>query len=217
MVIAIITLLAGLLLPSLANARLQAQSQSCRNNARQLALACLMYADDNRERLPYNLGANAAESTVNWAAGLLDWEPTPDNTNTALLSGSALGPYVGGSAGVYHCPSDTVLASVQSGLGWRVRVRSYSLNASIGDAGWLTSRGYNINNPAYAQFFTLPSIPAPSRIFMFLDEHPDSIYDGYSSIGLRPLNGCGCRVPIMTAAPISPSRTVTRNCIAGSS
>jgi prepilin-type N-terminal cleavage/methylation domain-containing protein/prepilin-type processing-associated H-X9-DG protein len=178
-VISIISLLAGLLLPSLAKAKAQAQEQVCRNSTKQLAVACLMYAGDNKERLPYNFGAAAAETNVNWVAGLLDWEPTPDNTNTALLSGSALGSYVGGAAGVYRCPADTALASIQRLLGWPERVRSYSLNASIGDAGALTAMGYNVNNPGYAQFFTVPSIKAPSQIFMFLDEHPDSIYDGY--------------------------------------
>jgi prepilin-type processing-associated H-X9-DG protein len=29
------------------------------------------------------------------------------------------------------------------------------------------------------QFFKLSAIPRPARIFVFLDEHPDSINDGY--------------------------------------
>ena len=53
------------------------------------------------------------------------------------------------------------------------------MNASVGDAGDVTKWGYNINNPDYMQFFRLSSIPQPSNIFVFLDEHPDSIDDGY--------------------------------------
>ena len=53
------------------------------------------------------------------------------------------------------------------------------MNAMIGDAGEASSQGYNVNNPDYVQFFTITAIPQPSEIFVFLDEHPDSIDDGY--------------------------------------
>lgn len=53
------------------------------------------------------------------------------------------------------------------------------MNAMVGDAGALTSSGYNRNNPGYTQFFSFAAIPQPSQIFVFLDEHPDSINDGY--------------------------------------
>jgi prepilin-type processing-associated H-X9-DG protein len=104
---------------------------------------------------------------------------TPDNTNSLLLAESALGPYVGRVTGAYHCPSDNVLSSIQRQAGWQHRVRSYSMNASVGDAGKFALAGYNVNNPGYVQFFKLTSIPQPSNIFVFLDEHPDSISDGY--------------------------------------
>ena len=47
------------------------------------------------------------------------------------------------------------------------------------DAGNFSTNGYNVNNPAYTQFFKTTQIPQPSNIFVFLDEHPDSINDGY--------------------------------------
>ena len=53
------------------------------------------------------------------------------------------------------------------------------MNAMVGDAGDLTATGVNSNNPHYKQFFALSQIPAPSSIFVFLDEHADSINDGY--------------------------------------
>ncbi|MEO5802308.1 MAG: hypothetical protein ABIR24_02165 [Verrucomicrobiota bacterium] len=49
----------------------------------------------------------------------------------------------------------------------------------VGNAGGLTQTGTNVNNPHYKQFFSLTEIPKPSLIFVFLDEHPDSINDGY--------------------------------------
>ena len=53
------------------------------------------------------------------------------------------------------------------------------MNASVGNAGYITHSGVNTNNPNFVQFFKLTSIPVPARIFVFLDEHPDSISDGY--------------------------------------
>jgi prepilin-type N-terminal cleavage/methylation domain-containing protein/prepilin-type processing-associated H-X9-DG protein len=179
-VIAVIAILAGLLLPVLAKAKSKAQGVFCLNNTRQLAVGWLLYADDNDGRLPYNLVGDAARTDLNWVYGVLDWDPNnSDNTNTATLTDSALGPYVGKVTTVYRCPSDNVLSSLQQSAGWQNRVRSYSMNASVGDAGDVTKSGYNINNPDYLQFFRLSSISQPSSIFVFLDEHPDSIDDGY--------------------------------------
>jgi prepilin-type processing-associated H-X9-DG protein len=53
------------------------------------------------------------------------------------------------------------------------------MNAMVGDAGDISAGGTNVNNPKYLQFFRLTDILQPSRIFVFLDEHPDSINDGY--------------------------------------
>ena len=53
------------------------------------------------------------------------------------------------------------------------------MNAMIGNAGPASTNGYNDNNPYYQQFFKITDISQPSQIFVFLDEHPDSIDDGY--------------------------------------
>jgi len=63
--------------------------------------------------------------------------------------------------------------------GWTARIRSYSMNAMVGDAGEISTGGTNQNNPKYMQFFNLNSVQKPTSIFIFLDEHPDSINDGY--------------------------------------
>ena len=39
--------------------------------------------------------------------------------------------------------------------------------------------GVNTNNPGYQQFLKESDFKYPANIFVFLDEHPDSINDGY--------------------------------------
>ena len=53
------------------------------------------------------------------------------------------------------------------------------MNAMVGNPGSLLQSGGNVNNPDYQQFLYDTDIPEPSSIFVFLDEHPDSINDGY--------------------------------------
>ena len=184
-VIALIAVLASLLLPALAQARARAQAMTCLNNTKQLGIAWQLYATDHEDQLPYNLGyvptaGPAAErSRLNWADGLLDWELSSDNTNIATLTEASLGTYVGRTTAVYRCPADRAVSQLQREAGWSGRVRSYSMNAMVGNAGALSSGGFNKNNPEYVQFFKLTMIPKASEIFVFLDEHPDSVDDGY--------------------------------------
>jgi prepilin-type N-terminal cleavage/methylation domain-containing protein/prepilin-type processing-associated H-X9-DG protein len=178
-VIAVIGILSSLLLPSLARSKSQAQGAICENNTRQLILGCLMYCDDNAGFFPYNMAGAAVHTNINWASDLLDWETNSDNTNTALLTDTTLGVYEAQSPAAYHCPSDVVLSAIQQGAGWLNRARTYSMNASVGDAGEITRSGVNTNNPGYVQFFKLSSVPQPANIFVFMEEHPDTIYDGY--------------------------------------
>ncbi|TAK93425.1 MAG: prepilin-type cleavage/methylation domain-containing protein [Verrucomicrobia bacterium] len=184
-VIAMIAILAALLLPALVKARAKAQAIACLSNTRQLSSAWQLYATDHNDLLPYNVelfpsvdGIGLAAAT-NWASGALNWGLSPDNTNTATLTEASLGPYVGKAAGIYRCPSDRVLSKVQRDAGWNERVRSYSMNAMVGNAGDAMAGDHNKNNPDYVQFFKLSAIPHPEEIFAFLDEHPDSIGDGY--------------------------------------
>ncbi|MDE3065944.1 MAG: prepilin-type N-terminal cleavage/methylation domain-containing protein [Verrucomicrobiota bacterium] len=180
-VIAIIAILAALLLPALSRARMRTQGIACLNNTRQLVLAWQLYAGDHDDRLPYNLGmaGSSLRTNLNWVNNVMTWGTDPDNTNPATLTEASLGPYVAGNTATYHCPSDHALSASQRAAGWSVRIRSYSMNALVGDAGELSARGFNVNDPDYLQFFKLARIPQPAEIFVFLDEHPDSIDDGY--------------------------------------
>ncbi len=133
------------------------------------------------DQLPYNLGmAGAAYRTpLNWVNNVMTWGLDSDNTNIATITEASLGPFVSQGTAIYRCPSDHVVSPTQSAAGWDGRIRSYSMNAMVGNAGEFSTNGYNINNPDYVQFFKITQIPQPTEIFVFLDEHPDSINDGY--------------------------------------
>lgn len=180
-VIVVIAVLAALLLPALAQAKGRAQAIACMNNTKQLVLAWHMYAGDNAERLPYNLSlaGSSFRTDMNWVNNVMTWDLNSDNTNLETLTKASLGSFIGGNTAVYRCPSDQTLSSVQKEAGWTARIRSYSMNAMVGDAGNFSTNGFNVNNPDYKQFFKLTQIPQPVGIFVFLDEHPDSINDGY--------------------------------------
>lgn len=178
-VIALIGILAALLLPAMGKAKAKAQGIACLSNTRQLGYAWTLYASDHEDRLPYNLAGDAARTNINWVANVMTWGLERDNTNTASITEASLGPYANRSVAIYKCPSDNVLSSEQRKAGFNARLRSYSMNAMIGDAGLVSASGANTNNPGYVQFFKLTTIPEPAQIFVFLDEHPDSIDDGY--------------------------------------
>jgi type II secretory pathway pseudopilin PulG len=180
-VITAIGIVAALLLPALSRAKERAQAIVCLNNTKQLALGWRVYGDDHEDRLPYNLGMNGTSfrTNANWVNNVMTWDLSPDNTNLATITDASLGPYVSGDTAIYKCPSDGTLSSIQIAAGWHGRIRSYSMNAMVGDAGSFSSGGFNTNNPGYRQFFKMTQIPQPAGIFVFLDEHPDSIDDGY--------------------------------------
>ena len=184
-VIAIIAILASILVPTLARGKSQAQQVLCLNNHRQLNIAVAMYAQDNDDYLPNNHGAGEIKQNVdrgilnNWASSVLNWELSPGNTNTSYNSHAALGAYVSHNARVFRCPSDSVLSAIQRAAGWSERSRSISMNAMVGNAGVFLTAAGNSNNPSYHQYRKLGEFTAASEIFIFIEEHPDSINDGY--------------------------------------
>jgi prepilin-type N-terminal cleavage/methylation domain-containing protein/prepilin-type processing-associated H-X9-DG protein len=200
-VIAIIAILAAMLLPALAKAKQQTQGAKCESNGHQLILAWTMYASENREVLPNNLGG--ADAINGWSQGWLTETPnTPDNTNYLYMMGQ-VGNTAEGQTGptaatigaytknryIYQCPADPIIAK-----GYNVpRVRSYSMDFTCGSkstaANTGSSYGYGTpENPGtmyWPDFFKTTDFKVASKTWVFCDEHPDSINDGiqYTSTG----------------------------------
>jgi len=170
-VIAIIAILAAMLLPALTRARIKAQGTACLNNLKQVQLCWAMYCDDYQERMPPN---RDGYDVGGWVGG---WIQTPsDATNVTMLMEprGLLWPY-NKSLGIYKCPADK--STVKIGNVDHPRVRSLSMNGCMNGNSWYTEQ----IRRSYFTFRKRTEIlrPSPSMAFVFLDEHPESIDDGY--------------------------------------
>ena len=184
-VIAIIAILAAMLLPALGVAKEKARGIKCMSNNKQLVLAWLLYADDNNGVLVKNQPFTSGAIDGCWVGGWLDFAPNnTDNTNLTFLMNGKLGAYVNRNVGVYKCPAD--IYTVQEGRATMMRVRSNSMN------GYCVGYGYGNttvsqwgDSPNCLQYNKLTDIirPPPTDLWVFVDEHPDSINDGFIIIG----------------------------------
>lgn len=202
-VIAIIAILAAILLPALARAKIQAQEVYCINNCHQLAVAAEMYADDYGGKWIPNQPQGDGDQ-VDWVTVEMDWgadtyngQPvctnpqlltTPYNPGTyyySLFSAYIKNPFV------YRCPADP---STVNNL---PRVRSYAASQAVGTLWAAVNQGCCNSTPGGSvtgqwlggsdsdcqttglryQKASDMNRPGPANIFCFAEENPNSIND----------------------------------------
>jgi prepilin-type N-terminal cleavage/methylation domain-containing protein len=135
-VIAIIAILAAMLLPSLAKAKLQAQRTQCISNLRQWNIAFNMYCNENQDSMP--LGWYALDADPPYPASMGEWS-------------LALQPYINTNNNVCLCPSATKL---RSSLGADMYTYANTQNLAWGTIG---TNGYTAdwdpaNLPLYGSY-----------------------------------------------------------------
>ncbi len=188
-VIAIIAILASMLLPALSGAKAKAENVKCVNNMKQLALSWTLYAGDNGDRLPPNIGGGGMSDPPSWAEGWLD---TPgshvsagtDSTNIWLLIGdeqASLGSY-SDQPGIYECPADDSTVVVDGTVHQRVRSAAMNeyMNGNV-DAG----SPMEAASPPFEIYHKQGDIRAPAKRWVIMDEHEDSINDAKFGVNLR--------------------------------
>ena len=160
-----------MLLPALGKAKAKAQGIQCMSNTKQVMLAYLLYADDNNDRV-----INAAD----WVGGSwLTWGTDSDNTNLVKLlddKAAPLAKYFGQAKNLYKCPADKLVSPAQRAKKWTERVRSISMNAF---SGWPNANEDPSSFNKYKPFQKPTDPKSPTEIFVLVDEHPDSINDGW--------------------------------------
>ena len=179
-VIAIIAILAAMLLPALAKAKVKALTTSCLSNKRQLQFACAMYATDFNDVIVPNAPVSAA-GQAGWCKGdaTESWYVANANTNPLAYSTNCLAPYVSDQLKVYKCPGD----NIPSDNG--VRIRSIGMNGQMG-ALYGAAGGGNGYNPGWRVYIKYSDVtkPVPAMAWIFADESMYTLNDGFLQMNL---------------------------------
>ena len=175
-VIAIIAILAAILLPGLARAKMQGQSTSCLNNIKQLNLAWVSYALDNRNLMCPNW-VNTANAWIDGVNG--DVTTAMGATNTSPITKGLLYSYCP-NYHIYKIPPCKV-GSAQHAITNLIVVPNYTLEGRMGGANDPSVNTDYVLGPDYPQYSKMDQVlwPAPSLAINFVDESINTIDDGF--------------------------------------
>lgn len=174
----------------------------CENHGRQLMLGWQLYAGDHAGRVVNNFGVAETLAEISqlrfrtWANNVMTWGTESYCTNLGLAQRGVFAPYVGNALRLLKCPADVYLSPQQQTKGVTQRPRSVAMNGYCGpfDANprgtW--SRGRNPFDAAYRQYLKVEDVPEPARLFVAIEEHPNSINEGYFlNVGSSRVSGWG--------------------------
>ncbi|HEU5396647.1 MAG TPA: prepilin-type N-terminal cleavage/methylation domain-containing protein [Verrucomicrobiae bacterium] len=183
-VIAIIAILAAMLLPALASARLRAQSASCISNQKQLALADIMYVGDFGSYITPSGTSSYLGAGAEWMGALIDYFSKATNliicpvASQPLPAVSASGPFAEGSGQTGTATASYVRANLTGGTSGLTSIGcSYQANGwlysdgngnGVGDGPGYVEPNHGVKDPAW--YYTRESmLRNPSTTPMFMD------------------------------------------------
>jgi prepilin-type N-terminal cleavage/methylation domain-containing protein/prepilin-type processing-associated H-X9-DG protein len=173
-VIGIIALLIAILMPALSRAREQANQVKCLSNMRQIGMAFMMYAGDNKQRPPGPAVADLQDNWIYWHTGrqlkdgMIQQYINKDSTNEEI----------------YRCPSDTV-ENHKPTQGSHQYNFSYTVNWMISQ--WIfespagnIDRAQNLARPPGQQLqnIRLTQVVNSSKKILLIDESEQTVDDG---------------------------------------
>jgi len=187
-VIAIIAILAALLLPALAKAKLKAQRIYCINNLKQVALACQMYADDNSTRIvsayPTYDGFTATWCGGNAETGGLPGSYVYGGADPTGIEMGLIWPYTK-QLGLYHCPADHRIADAAGAPFYGQPIlRSISMNSFMAgrsygaNPDWVATSPEGAVDPHLPVYTKQTQMRQPTLTWLVADEDQESINDG---------------------------------------
>jgi prepilin-type N-terminal cleavage/methylation domain-containing protein/prepilin-type processing-associated H-X9-DG protein len=203
-VIAIIAILASMLLPALAKAKIKTQGIYCMNDTRQLMLAWQLYAGDYNDFLPPNPDDGNTTPGHNWCPGQAGrnggQQFDPDILNDPTRS--MLVPF-GANNKLFKCPADKRMGRYQ---GTRPEMkgqtvpaaRTVAMSQAVGtnpnrggrvavDGPWLDNAHGHTLGQRWRTYGKLSDFvdPGPAKTWIILDEDNYSINDAGFAVGMQ--------------------------------